>query len=36
MNIDVEYQNAEGAISTRTHRLTRLAFAKHFGIAGQG
>jgi hypothetical protein len=36
MNISVEYQDTGGVISNRTYRMTRLAFAKHLGIAGQG
>jgi hypothetical protein len=36
MNITVEYKDTAGTITNQTHRLTRLAFAKHFGIAGQG
>lgn len=36
MNIDVEYVDQAGTIHNQTHRLTRLAFAKHLAIAGQG
>lgn len=36
MNIAVEYIDTNGAISNQIHRLTRLAFAKHLAIAGQG
>jgi hypothetical protein len=36
MNISVEYKDSTGAISNQTHKLTRLAFAKHLAIAGQG
>ncbi|HTB52343.1 MAG TPA: hypothetical protein VK718_06170 [Ferruginibacter sp.] len=36
MNISVEYKDTTGAIFNQTHRLTRLAFAKHLAIAGQG
>jgi hypothetical protein len=36
MDIRVEYKDAAGAITNQIHSLTRLAFAKHFGIAGQG
>jgi len=36
MNISVEYKDTTGTISNQTHMLTRLAFAKHLGIAGQG
>jgi hypothetical protein len=36
MNISVEYKDIAGTISTQTHTLTRLAFAKHLAIAGQG
>lgn len=36
MNIQVEYKDTAGTITNQTHRLTRLAFAKHLAIAGQG
>jgi hypothetical protein len=36
MNIQVEYKDTTGTITNQTHRLTRLAFAKHLAIAGQG
>ncbi|HHV84539.1 MAG TPA: hypothetical protein GXX42_01805 [Petrimonas sp.] len=36
MNIIVEYKDTSGTISNQTHSLTRLAFAKHLAIAGQG
>ena len=36
MNIQVEYKNGAGTITNQTHRMTRLAFAKHLAIAGQG
>lgn len=36
MNISVEYIDTAGAISNQTYSLTRLAFAKHLAIAGQG
>lgn len=36
MNIPVEYKDSAGTISNRTFNLTRLAFAKHMAIAGQG
>jgi hypothetical protein len=36
MNLEVEYKDQHGVISTQTHRMTRLAFAKHMAIAGQG
>ena len=36
MDILVEYKDPTGAIFNQTHRLTRLAFIKHLGIAGQG
>lgn len=35
MNIQVEYKDTTGTITNQTHRLTRLAFAKHLAIAGQ-
>lgn len=35
MNIQVEYKDTAGTITNHTHRLTRLAFAKHLAIAGQ-
>lgn len=36
MNILVEYKNTAGHIVNQSHRLSRIAFAKHFAIAGQG
>jgi hypothetical protein len=36
MNIEVEYIDQTGATHNQTHRLTRLAFAKHMAFAGQG
>ncbi len=36
MNIAVEYKDTTGKITNQTHSLTRLAFAKHLAIAGQG
>ena len=36
MKITVEYKDTAGTIFNQTHKLTRLAFAKHLGIAGQG
>lgn len=36
MNIQVEYKDTAGTITNQTHRLSRLAFAKHLAIAGQG
>ncbi len=36
MNITVEYKDTAGTISNQTHYLSRLAFAKHLAIAGQG
>jgi hypothetical protein len=36
MNISVEYIDTAGTIFNQTHRLTRIAFAKHLAIAGQG
>ena len=36
MNISVEYKDTAGTISNRTYRMSRLAFAKHLAIAGQG
>ena len=36
MDISVEYKDSTGAITNRIYRLTRLAFAKHLAIAGQG
>ena len=36
MNISVEYKDTHGIISNQTHRMSRLAFAKHLAIAGQG
>lgn len=36
MNISVEYKDTTGTISNLIFRMTRLAFAKHLAIAGQG
>lgn len=36
MNIAVEYIDQSGTTHNQTHRLTRLAFAKHLAVAGQG
>lgn len=36
MNILVEYKNADGHINKQYHSFTRIAFAKHLAIAGQG
>lgn len=36
MKIEVEYKNHAGDINPLTFSMTRLAFAKHLGIAGQG
>lgn len=36
MNLTVEYKDIAGTISNQTHNLTRIAFAKHLAIAGQG
>jgi len=36
MSISVEYKDTSGIISQQTYNLTRLAFAKHLAIAGQG
>jgi len=36
MNITVEYKDTAGTISNQIHSLTRIAFAKHLAIAGQG
>jgi len=36
MNISVEYINSLGAVFNRNYMITRLAFAKHMAIAGQG
>ena len=36
MNLDVEYIDQAGVVHNQTHRMTRLAFAKHLAIAGQG
>jgi hypothetical protein len=35
MNLLVQYKDASGAISNRNYNMSRLAFAKHFAIAGQ-
>lgn len=36
MNITVEYKDSTGIISNQNHQLSRLAFAKHLAVAGQG
>jgi len=36
MNLTVEYKDTAGSISNQTYSLTRIAFAKHLAIAGQG
>lgn len=36
MNITVEYKDQNGIFTNQIKHLTRLAFAKHLGIAGQG
>src|SRR6218665_379899 len=36
MNIAVEYIDQSGTTHNQTYRLTRLAFAKHLAVAGQG
>lgn len=36
MNISVEYKDRAGVISNPTYNITRLVFAKHLAIAGQG
>lgn len=36
MNISVEYKDIKGSLSNRSFRMTRVAFAKHLAIAGQG
>lgn len=36
MNIPVEYKDPQGNIHNRSYQLTRLAFAKHMAMAGQG
>ncbi|MBS1632453.1 MAG: hypothetical protein JST10_07760 [Bacteroidetes bacterium] len=36
MNIEVEYKDTTGTISNQSHHLTRIAFAKHLAVAGQG
>lgn len=36
MNLTVKYTDATGIDIDQTHNLTRLAFTKHFAIAGQG
>lgn len=36
MNIPVEYIDTTGRVSNRTYQLSRIAFAKHLAIAGQG
>lgn len=36
MNIPVEYLDSQGVIQNRNYQLTRLAFAKHMAMAGQG
>lgn len=36
MDIAVEYKDTKGVKSNRSYRMSRLAFAKHLAIAGQG
>jgi len=36
MNISVEYKDVKGTLSNRSFKMTRVAFAKHLAIAGQG
>lgn len=36
MNLSVEYKDTAGVLSNQTHTLSRLAFAKHLAISGQG
>jgi hypothetical protein len=36
MNITVEYKDTLGVISNQIHSMSRLAFAKHLAVAGQG
>ncbi|MEO7214958.1 hypothetical protein [Mucilaginibacter sp.] len=36
MNISVEYKNTHGVVTNQIHHMSRLAFAKHLAIAGQG
>ncbi|GAB3915919.1 hypothetical protein [Mucilaginibacter boryungensis] len=36
MNIAVEYINTHGVLANQMHRMSRVAFAKHLAIAGQG
>lgn len=36
MNLKVEYKSQDGTITSQNHKITRLVFAKHFGIAGLG
>lgn len=36
MNISVEYKDTAGTMSNRTYKMSRLAFAKHLAVAGQG
>lgn len=36
MEIKVEYKDANGQIHNQKHNLTRIAFAKHLAVAGQG
>lgn len=36
MNLTVEYKDTSGTITYQTHYLSRIAFAKHLAIAGQG
>lgn len=36
MNINVEYKDTTGAVDNRFYSMTRLAFAKHMAVAGQG
>lgn len=35
MEIQVEYQDKIGVITTQTHNISRIAFAKHMAFAGQ-
>ena len=36
MEIEVEYKDNNGLISRQIHKMSRLAFIKHFGFVGQG
>lgn len=36
MNLTVEHKDTSGIITNQNHNLTRIAFAKHLAIAGQG